>query len=113
MQQILKKMIEFGLYMFIISSCGWLLWSYLIDIVCLDGDKTGFVEVDPPLNILEVMVVSGVTMLVLNSSGWHLWSYVVEILSLDTDKTGCVNKVILFNILLFFEGSQIPTWCRI
>ena len=43
---------DFGLYMFIISSCGWLLWSYLIDIVCLDGDKTGFVEVDPPLNIL-------------------------------------------------------------
>ena len=57
---------------------------------------------------LKVMDVLGVTMLVLNSHGWLLWSYVVEILCLDTDKTGCVNKVLIFDILIYLRDPKFP-----
>ena len=61
---------------------------------------------------LKVMVVLGVTVLVLNSCGWPSWSYVVVILCLGTDKTS-VNKILLFDILLIFEGSRLPICSRI
>ena len=62
---------------------------------------------------LKVMDVLGVTMLVLNSHGWLLWSYVVEILCLDTNKTRWVDVDLPLDILVFFEGPQMPTCSRI
>ena len=38
--------------MLVLGSCGWLLWSYLVEILCLDTNKTGFVDLDPPLDVL-------------------------------------------------------------
>ena len=58
---------------------------------------------------LNVIIVLGVSMLVQGSSGWLLWSYVVEILRLNKVKTGYDNKGLIINILLFFEGCQVPT----
>ena len=74
--------IVLGVTMLVLGSCGWLLWSYLVEIL-LDTNKTGFVDLDPPLDVLvffethqinswislKVMAVLGVTVLVLNTSG--------------------------------------------
>ena len=62
---------------------------------------------------LKSLIVLSVTMLVLGSFGLLLWSNVVEIICLDTDKTACVNKDLILDILLFFEGPQIPTCSKI
>ena len=58
---------------------------------------------------LKVIIVLGVSMLVQGSSGWLLWSYVVEKLHLNKVKTGYVDKGLIIDILLFFEGCQVPT----
>ena len=52
LQQNLKVIIVLGVTMLVLGSCRWLLWSYLVEILCLDTNKTGFVDVDPPLDIL-------------------------------------------------------------
>ena len=52
LQQNLKVVIVLGVTMLVLGFCGWLLWSYLAEILCLDTNKTGFVDVDPPLDIL-------------------------------------------------------------
>ena len=120
MVQNLKKMIVLALNMFFIVSCGWLLWSYVDEIVCRDGDKTACVNKDLPLGFLlileqnlKMIILLGVSMLFQGSCRWLQWSYVVEILLLDKDKTGYVNKVLVIDILLFFEGCQVPTLSRI
>ena len=106
MQQNLKVIIVLGIVMLVLGPCGFVLWSYVVEILCLDTNITRWVDVDLPLDILvffetpnthlqqnlKMMIVLGVTMLVLGSCGWFLWSYVVEIICLDTDKTACVNK---------------------
>ena len=38
--------------MLVLGSSGWLLWSYLVEILCLDTYKAGFVDLDPTLDIL-------------------------------------------------------------
>ena len=58
---------------------------------------------------LKVIIVLGVSMLVQGSSGWLLRSYVVEKLHLNKVKTGYVDKGLKVDILLFFEGCQVPT----
>ena len=58
---------------------------------------------------LKVIIVLGVSMLVQGSSGWLLRSYVVEKLHLNKVKTGYVDKGLKIDILLFFEGCQVPT----
>ena len=127
MQQNLKMMIVLGVNMFVLGSCECLLWSYVVEILCLDTNKKRLVDVNLSLDILlsfetpnthlqqnlKMMIVLGVTMLVLGSCGWLLWSHVVEIICLDTDKTTCVNKDPILDILLFLEGPQIPTCSRI
>ena len=62
---------------------------------------------------LKITIVLGVSMLVQGSYAWILSSYMVEILRLDKDKTGYVNKDLTIDILLFFEGCQVPTYSRI
>ena len=57
---------------------------------------------------LKVMILLAVTMLVLGSSGLLLWSYLVEFLFQDTEKNACVNKDLILDILIFFEGPQMP-----
>ena len=57
---------------------------------------------------LKVLVVLCVTVLVLNSYGWLLWSYAVKILCLDTDKTSCINKVFIFDILIYLRDPIFP-----
>ena len=59
------------------------------------------------------MILLGVTMLVLGRSGWLLWSYLVEIVCQDTEKTASVNKDLTLDLLLFFEGPQLPPYSRI
>ena len=123
MQQNLKAIIVLGIIMLVLGSCGCLLRSYVFDIICLDINKTRWVEVDLPLDILvslrdrkcplKVMIWLGVTVLVLGPSGWLLWSYLVEIVYQDTEKTAFVNNNLILDILLFFEGPQIPTCRRI
>ena len=45
-------MFGLGVTMLVLGFCGWLLWSYLVEILWLDTNKTGCVDVDPPLDIL-------------------------------------------------------------
>ena len=123
MQQNLKVIIVLGVTMLVLGSSGWLLSSYAVEILCLDANKTRYVDVDLPLDVLVFFegpqqnpkgtIVFGVTMLVLGSCGWLLPSYVVKMLCLDTDKIASVNKDLILDILLFFEGPQIPTCSRI
>ena len=40
MEQSLKVMVVLGVTVLVLNSCGWLLWSYVIEILCLDTDKT-------------------------------------------------------------------------
>ena len=54
------------------------------------------------------MIVLGLYMFIIGSCGWPLRSYVVEILCLDTDKTGCVNKVLIFDILIYLRDPKFP-----
>ena len=113
MQQILKKIIVLGLNMFITSSCGWLLWSYVDEIECLDTDKNSLCQQRPSIGFftvfggkpntymqqnLKMIIVLGVYLLFQGSCRWLLWSYLVEILGLDKDKTGYVNKVLIIHI---------------
>ena len=52
MQQNLKVMIVLGVTMHVLGSCGWLLWSYVVELLCLDANKTRWVDVDLPLDVL-------------------------------------------------------------
>ena len=122
MQQNLKEIIVLGVSVLVQGSSEWLLWSYVVEILCLNKDKTGFVNKDliidrMPSTILQqnlkVVIVLGVTMLVLGFCGWLLWSYLVEILWLDTNKTGFVDVDPPLDILVFFERPQINTWSRV
>jgi hypothetical protein len=86
LQQNLKVMIVLGVTMLVLGSYGWLLWSYVVEILCLDTNKPRWVDVDLPLDILvffetpnthlqqnlKMMIVLGVTMLVQGSCGWLL-----------------------------------------
>ena len=64
----------------------------MVELLCLDTNKTGCVDVDRPLVVLVVFEVKainvlGIIMLVLGFCGCLLWSYVVKILCLDKNKT--------------------------
>ena len=102
--------------------------SYVVEIECLDTDKTACFNKHHPLSFftifggnpnthmqqnLKMTFVLGVSMLVQGSSGWLLWSYVVEIVRPDKQKTGYMNKDLIIDILLFFAGCQVPTYSRI
>ena len=50
--QNLKVVIALGVTMLVLGFYGWLLWSYYVEILCLDTNKTGFVDIVPPLDIL-------------------------------------------------------------
>ena len=122
MQQNLKVIIVLGVSVLVQGSSEWLLWSYVVEILCLNKDETGFVNKDliidrMPSTILQqnlkVVIVLGVTMLVLGFCGWLLWSYLVEILWLDTNKTGFVDVDPPLDILVFFERPRINTWSRV
>ena len=52
LQQNLKVIFVLNVTMLVLGSFGWLLWSYLVEILCLDTNKAGFVDLDPPLDIL-------------------------------------------------------------
>ena len=52
LQQNLKVIIVLGETMLVLGSCGWLLWSYLVGILCLDTNEAVFVDVDLPLDVL-------------------------------------------------------------
>ena len=90
----------------------------MVEIVCWDGDKTACVNKDLSLGILLFLKEpkyqqEAESMLVQGSSGWLLRSYVVEKLHLNKVKTGYVDKGLKIDILLFFEGCQVPTYSRI
>ena len=109
--------------MFITSSCGWLLWSYVDEIECLDTDKNSLCQPRPSIGFftifggkpntymqqnLKMIIVLGVYLLFQGSCRWLLWSYLVEILRLDKDKTGYVNKVLMIHNLLFLKDTKYP-----
>ena len=52
MQQNLKMMIVLGVNMLVLGSCECLLWSYVVEILCLDTNKKRWVDVDLSLDIL-------------------------------------------------------------
>ena len=52
MQQNLKVMIVIGVTMLVLGSCVCLLRSYVIELLCLDTNKIGCVDVDLPLDVL-------------------------------------------------------------
>ena len=52
MQQILKEKIVLGVIICVLGPCGCLLWSYVVKTLCLDTNKTRWVDVDPPLEVL-------------------------------------------------------------
>ena len=52
LKQILKVIIMLGASMLVSSCCEWLLWSYVVELVCLDTNKTGCVDVDLLLLVL-------------------------------------------------------------
>ena len=52
MQQNLKVMIVLGVTMHVLGSCGWFLWSYVVELLCLDTNETGCVDVDLPSVVL-------------------------------------------------------------
>ena len=63
--------------------------------------------------ILKEKIVLGVIMRVLGPCGCLLWSYVVKTLCLDTNETRWVDVDPPLEVLVFFEGTQIPTSSRI
>ena len=44
--------ISLGVTMLVLSSCGWILLSYVVKLLCLDKNKTGCVDIDLPLHVL-------------------------------------------------------------
>ena len=52
MQQNLKVIIVLGVTMLVLGSFEWLLWSYVVELLCLDTNKTGCVDVDIPSFVL-------------------------------------------------------------
>ena len=52
LQQYLKVKLVLCVTMLVFGSCGWLLRSYLVEILFLDTNKAGLVDLDPPLDIL-------------------------------------------------------------
>ena len=54
MQQNLKVIIVLGVTVHVLGSCGCFLWSNVVELLCLDTNKTGGVDVDLPLVILVV-----------------------------------------------------------
>ena len=52
MQQNLKMIIVLGVSLLFQESCRWLLWSYMVEILGLDKDKTGYVNKDLTIDIL-------------------------------------------------------------
>ena len=142
-QQSLKVRVVLGVTTLLLNSCGWLLWSNVVEILCVDTDKIGCVNKVLIVSILSSFEGSWIPTCSRFSCGhmwmkfnawilikqpvstktfhwvsqgscrWLLWSYLVEMLHLDKDKTGYVNKVLIIHILLFFEGYQVPTYSRI
>ena len=52
MQGNVKVIIVLGVTMLVLGSFEWLLWSYVVELLCLDTSKTGCVEVDIPSVVL-------------------------------------------------------------
>ena len=52
MQQNLKMTFVLGVSMLIQGLYGWLLWSYVVEILHLDKDKTGYMNKDLIIDIL-------------------------------------------------------------
>ena len=52
MQQYLKVIISFGVTILVLGSCEWMLLSYVVKLLCLDKNKTKWVDVDLLLDIL-------------------------------------------------------------
>ena len=52
MQQNLKLIIVLGVTKLVLGSYGWLLWSCVVELLCLDTNKTGCVDVELPLAVL-------------------------------------------------------------
>ena len=50
MKQNLKVRFVLGVNMLVLGSSGWLLWSYLVEILSLDTGNTGCVYEDLPLD---------------------------------------------------------------
>ncbi len=128
MQQNLKEIIVLGVTMLVLGSCGLLLWSCVVELLCLDTNKKGCVEVDLPSvilvfleapqiptcsRILKAIIVLVIIMLVIGSCGCLLWSYVVEKICLDTNEIIWVEIDLPSVILVFFKGPQMPTCSRI
>ena len=44
-------MIVLGIIMIVLGSCGWRLWSYVVELLCLDTKK-GCIDVNLPLGVL-------------------------------------------------------------
>ena len=124
MQQNLRVMIVLGVTLLVLGSSGLFLWSYRVETICLDTNPTGCVDVDFPFDvlvsfkaapntllqhILKVIIVLGYIMLFLGPCGCILWLNVVEIVCLDTNKTRWVNADLPLDVLVFFEGPQMPT----
>ena len=59
-------MIVLGVTMCVLGSCVWLLWSYVVEIVCLDRDKTAYVnkvlilEIKLFLEGPQILICSGI-----------------------------------------------------
>ena len=101
LQQILKVIIVLGVTMLVLGSCCWLLWSCVVELLCLDTNKKGswcrpFIRCfsifrgTPNTHLqqnLKAIIVLGIIMVVLDSCGCLMWSHVVEIICLDTNKT--------------------------
>ena len=47
--------IVLGVTKLVLGSCGWLLWSYVVELLCLDTNKTGCVDVDIPSVVLAFL----------------------------------------------------------
>ena len=52
MQLSLEVIIVLGVTMHVLGSYGWLLWSCVVELLCLDTNKTGCVDVELPLAVL-------------------------------------------------------------
>ena len=47
-----KSVIVLGITLLVLGFCGWLLWSYVVETLCLDTNQTGCVDVDFALEVL-------------------------------------------------------------
>ena len=52
MQQILKVINVLGVIMLVLGPCGCFLWSYVVEILGLDTNRTRQVDEDLPLDVL-------------------------------------------------------------